>query len=65
MDEERKAYLTIGSMRLLDIRVIQDDEYKRYEGMSDDAPPEIKKLRYSKMENKDKMVVYVYSEFNQ
>ena len=65
MEEERKAYLTIGCGRLMDIRVIQDDTEMLYEGKVEDAPQEIKNLRYTKMENKDKMIFYVYSEFNQ
>ncbi|MBE5820158.1 MAG: hypothetical protein E7310_05040 [Clostridiales bacterium] len=62
--EERRAYLTIGSGRLLDIRVIWEDTEMLYEGMVENAPEEIKNLRYSKIENADKMVFYVYKEFN-
>lgn len=63
-DTNRKAYLTISSSRLLDIRVIWEDNEILYEGMVEEAPQEIKNLRYSKIENADKMVFYVYSEFN-
>lgn len=63
-NQERRAYLTIGSGRLLDIRVIWEDKDVLYEGMIENAPQEIKNLRYSKVENADKMVFYVYSEFN-
>lgn len=63
--EERKAYLTIGCARKMDIRVIWDDVNILYEGKVEDAPAEIKRLRYTKMDNKDKMEFYVYSEFNQ
>lgn len=63
-NEERRAYLTIGSGRLLDIRVIWEDTEILYEGMVENAPEEIKNLRYSKIENADKMIFYVYKEFN-
>ena len=65
MEEERKAYLTIGCARKMDIRVIWDDIDVLYEGEVEDAPQEIKRLRYTKMNNKDKVEFYVYSEFNQ
>lgn len=32
--------------------------------MVENAPIEIRNLKYSKVENADKMVFYVYSEFN-
>lgn len=41
-------YLSVGSMRLLNIRVERDGEVL-YEGMSEDAPDEIKKLKYNKI----------------
>lgn len=63
--EERKAFLTIGCARKMDIRVIWDDVDVLYEGEVEEAPTEIKRLRYTKMNNKDKMEFYVYSEFNQ
>lgn len=65
MEEKRKAYLTIWCGRLLDIKVIWEDTDVLYEGMVEDAPLEIKRLRYSKMENRDKLIFYVYIEFNQ
>jgi len=49
---------------LLDIRVIWEDTEVLYEGMVENAPEEIKNLRYSKIENADKMIFYVYKEFN-
>lgn len=49
-NQEIKAYLTIGSVRALDIRVIFED-----------APEEIKRLRYSKVKNSDKMNFYIYN----
>lgn len=63
-NQEKRAYLTIGSGRLIDIRVILDDNEILYEGMVENAPIEIRNLKYSKVENADKMVFYVYSEFN-
>ena len=65
MEEEIKGYLPIGCLRLMDIRVIWDDEFLKYEGPAEDATADVKKMIYSKMEKKDKMVVYVYSKFNQ
>ena len=61
---ERKVYNVIGLSRLLDIRVIKDDTETLYEGMVENAPTEIKSLKYSKIENTDKVNFYVYSEFN-
>lgn len=60
-NQERKAYLTIGSVRVLDIRVIFENTEILYEGAVEEAPEEIKKLRYSKVENSDKMNFYVYN----
>lgn len=65
MGKERKAYLPIGCVRKMDIRVIWDDEVTLYEGEAENAPPEIKRLRYSEMKSQDKMVFFAYSEFNQ
>lgn len=59
--KERRTYLTIGSIRALDIRVIFEDTETLYEGAVENAPEEIKKLRYSKFENSDKMNIYVYN----
>ena len=61
---ERKVYNEIGLSRLLDIRVIKDDTETLYEGMVEDAPTEIKQLKYSQIKNTDKVNFYVYSEFN-
>ena len=61
---ERKVYNEIGLCRLLDIRVIKDDIETLYEGMVESAPDEIKQLKYSKIENADRVNFYVYSEFN-
>lgn len=63
MDEskKRKVYQPIGTARLLNIIVYLDDE-KIYEGMVDDAPQEIKDLKYSEVEIKDKFVYRAYSD---
>ena len=61
---ERKVYNEIGLSRLLDIRVIKDDAETLYEGMVEDAPEDIKLLKYSKIQTTDKVNFYVYSEFN-
>ena len=61
---EKKVYNQIGLGRLLNIRVIKNDSETLYEGMVEDAPEEIKKLRYSKIETTDRMNFYVYSKLN-
>ena len=40
-----KNYLPIGSARLLDVRVIMDDQVI-YDGLVDKAPDDIKQLKY-------------------
>lgn len=60
MENERKLYQAIGSARLLDIRVILDDKIV-YEGMVEDAPQEVKNLKYSDIKIKDKFEYQVYS----
>ena len=61
---ERKVYNEIGLSRLLDIRVIKDDVETLYEGMVEDAPDEIKQLKYSRIQTIDRVNFYVYNEFN-
>ena len=61
---ERKVYNEIGLCRLLDIRVIKDDVETLYEGMVEDAPEDIKLLKYSKIQTTDRVNFYVYSELN-
>lgn len=62
-DSNKKIYLQIGAGRLLNIKVIIDDKPEpEYEGMVDDAPDEIKKLKYSKVEMGNPITYYVYSE---
>ena len=45
-----KLYDNIGSLRLMNIKVIKDNKDVIYEGMIEDAPDDIKKLRYAKIE---------------
>lgn len=61
--EINKVYLPIESGRLLDIVVFLDDN-KIYEGRVEDAPEEVKKLKYSRVEVGTPMLYYVYSSAN-
>ena len=45
-----KLYDNIGSLRLMNIKVIKDNTDVIYEGMIENAPDDIKKLRYAKIE---------------
>ena len=45
-----KLYDNIGSLRLMNIKVIKDNKDTVYEGMVENAPDDIKKLRYAKIE---------------
>ena len=56
-----KVYDNIGSIRLLNIKVIIDDKETIYEGMVEDAPEDVKKLKYSKIEiDSGTTILYVY-----
>lgn len=57
-----KTFIRIGDLRKVNIKVIFDDNEIIYEGKSEDAPTEIKDLKYSKIEQKDVLTLYVYSE---
>ena len=59
-----KYYMSIGSIRLLNIKVIWNDTETIYEGMVEDAPAEIKALKYSSADMGNPFVLYVYEEFN-
>ncbi len=65
MSDEKKlrTYMQIGDSRLLNIRVILDENIV-YEGMVEDAPAEIKKLKYSSVNMGNPIECYVYSELN-
>ena len=58
-----KVYDNIGSLRLLNIKVIMDDKDTIYEGMVEDAPEDVKKLKYSKIEiDSGTTFLYVYKQ---
>lgn len=61
MENEKRIYLQIDSFRLMKIRVILDDKIV-YEGDAEKAPENIKKLKYSKIENSDITNLYVNSD---
>jgi len=64
-NEKRKVYMSIGSGRLLNIRAILDDNPTPiYECMVEDAPEEIKDLKYSKVNVASQITYYVYSDVN-
>lgn len=63
VDNEKKVYMSIGTSRLLDIKVILDGQ-EVYSGMVEDAPNEIKQLKYSKVDMSRPITYYVYSELN-
>lgn len=52
-----KTYLSIGTGRLLDIIVYLDNAVV-YEGMVEDAPDDIKTLKYSEIKVKNGQVIY-------
>jgi len=63
-DNSDKVYIQVGAGRLLDIKVFLDD-IEIYDGMVDDAPSEVKNLRYSKIiTNGKKYEYYTYTKFN-
>lgn len=57
-NEKRRNYMLIGSGRLLNIKVIADGN-EVYEGMVENAPEEIKKMKYYKIEMGNPMIYYV------
>ena len=60
----KKNYGKIDGFRLLNIKVILDDEKLIYEGEVEDAPQEILNLKYSKIGSMNPMELFVYSEVN-
>ena len=54
----------IGLGRLLDIGVYLDNKLI-YDGMIEEAPDEIKKLKYSEIEVQGKVIYKVYSDMQQ
>ena len=61
---DRKIYGPIALARHLDIIVILDENKTIYEGNVDEAPEEVRKLKYSKVEMEKPIKYYVYSELN-
>lgn len=53
--------VSIGDIRLLDVRIYDNDNLA-YEGIVDNAPEEIKKWHYSKIDGINPMNMYVYDE---
>lgn len=60
-NNKKRVYMQIGSARLLDIIVYLDGN-KIYEGMIEEAPDEIKQLKYSEVEINNKFIYKVYSD---
>ncbi len=58
--QEKKLYLTIGSIRTLDIRVIDENNEILYDGMVENAPEYIKQLKYFDAKKDEKMFFYVW-----
>ena len=56
--DNKKTYGIIGDVRILDIKVIKDKELI-YEGMVEDAPEEIKKMKYTEIRDVRPMVFIV------
>lgn len=60
-----KLYDNIGSLRLMNIKVIKDNKDTLYEGMVENAPDDIKKLRYAKIEiDSGTTILHVFSKEN-
>lgn len=60
MENNKRTYIEIGSGRLLDITVYLDNNLV-YDGMIENAPDNIKKLKYSEVEIQDKITYRAYS----
>ncbi len=60
MENKKRTYVEIGSGRLLDITVYLDNNLV-YDGMVEDAPDNVKKLRYSEVEVQGKIIYRAYS----
>lgn len=60
-NSDLKMYQAIGDVRLLNIEVILNDNQLIYKGWVEDAPQNIKEMRYSKVEVDSIMKFYVYS----
>ena len=63
-DNSEKLYQHVGESRLLNITVYLDD-VEVYTGMVENAPQEVKRLKYSHIETSGKKYeYYTYSKFN-
>ena len=60
-ENEKEAYLQIGGIRLYNI-VVNYDGNEIYRGKVEDAPEEIKQLKYSKINIGNEIVCEVYSQ---
>ncbi|MBP3831209.1 MAG: hypothetical protein ILA02_02410 [Clostridia bacterium] len=60
-ENNKKAYLQVGSIRLYNI-VVNYDGNEIYRGKVEDAPEEIRQLKYSKVNISNDIVCEVYSE---
>lgn len=60
MENKKRTYVEIGSGRLLDITVYLDNNLV-YDGMVEDAPDNVKKLKYSEVEIQGKIIYRAYS----
>ncbi|MBR0490751.1 MAG: hypothetical protein IJJ82_01735 [Clostridia bacterium] len=60
-ENNKKAYLQVGSIRLYNI-VVNYDGNEIYRGKVEDAPEEIRQLKYSKVNISNEIVCEVYSE---
>lgn len=63
MDQKSRTYLSIGDGRLLNIRVILDNNLV-YEGMVENAPDELKQLKYSEVKMGNPITYIVFSQIN-
>ncbi len=52
-------YMNIGSCRLLNIKVIRNENEVLYEGMVEDAPEEIRKMQYVKVTGGSPIIFYI------
>lgn len=59
--DKKRVYGQIGLVRLLDISVYLDNGLV-YNGMSEDAPEDIKKLKYSEIEVHGKVIYKAYTD---
>lgn len=60
MENKKRTYVEIGSGRLLDITVYLDNNLV-YDGMVEDVPDNVKKLKYSEVEIQGKIIYRAYS----